>query len=600
MLRQGFPATLVVAAIGLGLGADSPKKKPAPLPKVEETLSQLADVVSTGEIPVEGVGLVIGLDGTGANPEASADRKKLVDLMQKSPEHVNAEAWLASKTTALVRVKAKLPTGITKADRFDVDVEVPPGDAATGLAGGRLLRVELHYVGQTKEGPMDGKVMAIASGPVLVDPGTGRDGLRKGRVLGAAHVMKDVPFTIVIKANRKGFKSSALIQAAINARFEQHDGIRQTKMANAKTDEVIELAVPPIYHQNQGRYFQVISRLPILSNDELSAQRMAKWSQTLRDPATAGDSALRLEGLGRNSVATLKEALDDPNPTVKFFAAEALAYLDDSSGVDVLAAAAADGPAFRSQALAALAASDQPASHDRLQTLMANPSMELRYGAFSALRTLDPNHPFLGRKKVLFDQVEDPDEVEAADAMALQLQTTPRRRPRALPEPFSLYVVKCDGPPMVHVSRSRRREIVVFGEGQKLLTPIVVGAQGNLMLNAADGDDKVQIHRITPSRLDEPERRVSSPLEVAEVVREAANLRASYPEILDMLAAAGRQRNLPGPIVDDALPSASKAYDQAQLAGAPSKKDDAVGRASLEDGKRRSILERLRGRGAKP
>ena len=599
MLRQGFPAALAVA-IGLGLGADAPKKKAGPPPKVEETLSQLADVVSTGEIPVEGVGLVIGLDGTGANPEASADRKKLVDLMQKTADHIDAEGWLASKTTAMVKVRAKLPTGITKADRFDVEVEVPAGDAATSLAGGRLLRVELHYVGQTKEGPMEGRAMAVALGPVLVEPGTGPDALRRGRVLGAAHVLKDVPFTIVIKSNRKGFKSSALIQAAINGRFEQHDGIRQTKMATAKTDEIIQLAVPPIYHQNQGRYFQIIGRLPILTNDELIAQRMAKWSRSLLDPATAGDAALRLEGLGRVAIPALKAGLESPDATVRFFAAEALAYLDDASGVDVLAAAAADGPAFRAQALAALAASDQPAAHDRLQTLMANPSAELRYGAFSALRTLDPNHPFLGRRKVLFDEPEDPDAAEAADAMALQLQTTPRRRPRPLPEPFTLYVVKCDGPPMVHASRSRRREIVVFGEGQRMLTPIVVGAQGNLLLNAADGDQKVQIQRITPSRPDEPERRASSPLDVAEVVRQAANLRASYPEILDMLAAAGRQRNLPGPIVDDALPTASKAYDQAQLAGAPSKKDDAVGRTSLEEGKRRSILERLRGRMTKP
>ena len=58
-------------------------------------------------------------------------------------------------------------------------------------------------------------------------------------------------------------------------------------------------------------------------------------------------------------------------------------------------------PKFRAYALAALAALDEPAAHMKLRKLMDEPSIEVRYGAFNALRTLDPTDPFLGLVRVM-------------------------------------------------------------------------------------------------------------------------------------------------------------------------------------------------------
>ena len=74
-------------------------------------------------------------------------------------------------------------------------------------------------------------------------------------------------------------------------------------------------------------------------------------------------------------------------------------------------------------------------------------------------------------------------------------------------------------------------------------------------------------------------------------------LDASYPEILTLLQAAAKQRNLPGPLAVDAVPVPVPAYEEAQLAAkyAAAKKDAAVGRTKLESSsKRRSVLDRLR------
>src|SRR5438270_4775277 len=58
-------ATLAHAA------APTPNKKKARPPKIQETVGDLAYVVSTGEMVVEGVGLGIGLDNTGGDSPAS-------------------------------------------------------------------------------------------------------------------------------------------------------------------------------------------------------------------------------------------------------------------------------------------------------------------------------------------------------------------------------------------------------------------------------------------------------------------------------------------------------------------------------------------------
>ena len=82
--------------------------------------------------------------------------------------------------------------------------------------------------------------------------------------------------------------------------------------------------------------------------------------------------------------------------------------------------------------------------------------------------------------------------------MALQIVGQARKKPQVRPEdPFSMYVVDCEGPPMVHVTRNRALRVVIFGKNQKMLTPVVLGSGGPMLLNASDGDEKVQISKIT-------------------------------------------------------------------------------------------------------
>jgi hypothetical protein len=163
--------------------------------------------------------------------------------------------------------------------------------------------------------------------------------------------------------------------------------------------------------------------------------------------------------------------------------------------------------------------------------------------------------------------------------MALAL-TAAAQRPR-MDDPFALYVVDSEGPPVIHVSRTRRSEIVIFGRTQKLLPPIVLGT-GAILLNAAVKDDEIEISKIVPSKFKDSDVKLRTSLDLPEVIRSVANLGTTYPEMVAILEAANRQRNLPGTLVVDAVPQSNMDYLQAAILGKDlkAKVDAGVQRAS--------------------
>ena len=122
---------------------------------------------------------------------------------------------------------------------------------------------------------------------------------------------------------------------------------------------------------------------------------------------------MKLEGLGAASIEPLKDGPEEPqcrrsgsSPPRRW----------PTSTIPRESTLSARPPSriqnFRVYALAALAALDQPASHLKLRKLMDEPEIELRYGAFNALRTLDPHDPFLGQVRVLDEPKPETDDDE--------------------------------------------------------------------------------------------------------------------------------------------------------------------------------------------
>src|SRR5262249_2998867 len=201
--------------------------------KVQETVGDLAFVVSRGEMKVEGVGLVVGLDNTGADPPPSWQRKQLVDEMSKAGVE-KAEKLLANPSVSMVIVRLTIPVGVSPKDRLDVQVEVPPACGTKSLAGGYLLMARLREVMLANGAPKGGPEMAIAQGPVMIGTPTKPNDPKVGRILGGGKVKKDFPFTLVIKENRESVRTSKMLETVVNERFHQTEDGHQKGAANAK------------------------------------------------------------------------------------------------------------------------------------------------------------------------------------------------------------------------------------------------------------------------------------------------------------------------------------------------------------------------------
>ena len=267
-----WTSRLLVLALLLAqvrVDAANPKKKsePAP-PKVEETVGDLAYVLQGGEIKVEGVGLITGLDDTGADPPPSWHRAQLVDEMSKAGvEH--ASKLLADSRFSMVFVRMTVTAGADPQDRIDVEVEVPPNCGTRSLAGGYLMPTRLREMLVAGGMPRTGSDMAIAQGPVMIGNAKDPKDAKVGRVLGGGHVKKESPFMLVIKEKRKSIRTAAILEKVISERFHLSEAGRQKGVATAKTDGFLVLRVPPSYHQNQERFFRVLQLLPMVDTPAL-------------------------------------------------------------------------------------------------------------------------------------------------------------------------------------------------------------------------------------------------------------------------------------------------------------------------------------------
>lgn len=575
-------ALAAIGGVALLAGADTPKppKLVSEPPKFVDTVGDWSVIMSHRNIQAEGVGLVVGLNGTGSDPESGIFRQELLEQMRKAGVD-GPNKILASPNTSLVLVHATIPPGISPSDPLDVTITLTANSGTTSLEGGYLMRTQLREVLIADRDIKEGFALASAFGPIMTGDAKDTKNLKVGRVLGGAHVKKESPYRLALLERHQSIRSSALIQDVINRRFSVKIGPESRGVATAKTDEYLELKIPHVYHQNQQRFFQVVKLLPLIDRVDIREARMVEWLNELNDPKTTGRAALKLEGVGPAGIPYLEKALQNKDQQCRFFAAESLAYLQQESGIPVLKQTALNVPEFRAFALAALAAADQPAAMIALRDLMGSSDPVIRYGAFAALRTADPGNPYLGRLNVMKDRQDDAPVDNMAAAIA-DIQSRSRRGAK-LEDPFELYAIDCEGPPLVHYTRSNRAEIVLFGANQKLETPIVLGGGGSIIINAAENDEQVEISRITRNSLDDSPKIISS-LYMHDIIRETANLGATYPEIVSLLESAQKQHNLQGTLLADARPESSLEYSKSQLVGAKvdslAKKDSAIGRAS--------------------
>lgn len=538
LFRAGAFAGLAALTLPLAGGCISPAVT-ASLPEPAEIAELGAEAKLVGEIAnttgleyikVEAVALVTGLGSTGSDPPPSPQRAMLTaDMQTRGVQGIND--ILASPSTSLVLCRAYLPPGVRKGDRLDVEVLVPARSETTSLRGGWLMPCRLEETAVLGGDVHRGRVLAHAQGPVLVDSIVlGSDDPTHavhGRVPGGVVSVHERNLGLVLHSDYQSVVAASRVGIAINTRFFVTDRRGKRGAATPKRDNYIELTIHPRYRHNLARYVHVIRSIAIKETDGERAERLMTLEKQLANPTTSALAAVRLEAIGNDAVESLARALPSTDPEVRFYAAEALAYLGDRRAIAPLAEYARSRPAFRWHALTALSAMDTAedmSAYEALNELLHVPSAETRYGAFRALWAMNPGDPLV--------------------------------RGEMMGQEFSYHVLETTGEPMVHFSRTRRPELVVFGGRQQLRCPFLFA--GKIMVKAGE-DGRVRMTRFAPGKPDLQEECGPS---LDEIIRCLVRMEANYGDVFEFLHEMKQKDVLPGRLVVDALPLPGRRFNR--------------------------------------
>jgi flagellar P-ring protein precursor FlgI len=225
---------------------------------------------------LQGVGLVVGLKGTGdgdSKPMARALARMLSLMGAPIASDVQGQLQAAeiqdAKNVALVIVTATVPSsGAQPGDMLDCTVSAVK---AKSIEGGQLLLTPL--LGPRTDKPT---VYALANGPIVIDsralPTSGK--VAKGCKMEAAvqtNFVSNNKFTLILNQEHSSFGTSQYIEDRINEEHRIGVGMSQTGSsqvqppARAIDPMHIEVDIPAIYQSRPIQFISLMLDIPVLN-----------------------------------------------------------------------------------------------------------------------------------------------------------------------------------------------------------------------------------------------------------------------------------------------------------------------------------------------
>jgi len=168
-------------------------------------------------------------------------------------------------------------------------------------------------------------------------------------------------------------------------------------------------------------------------------------------------------------------------------------------------------------------------SVEELSVLLNDDSVETRYAAFRALRNSAPDDPLIRGEK-----------------MAGR---------------FFMHQVGSEGPPLVHISKQDRSEIVLFGDSIPLTSPVILfGGERITVRDTVDG--RMKVKRLSDGEDQDQQMVVDATL--PEVLRAVSELGARYTDIVDIIGQAKRNGCLDCRVAYSALPKDGRTFDRSE------------------------------------
>jgi len=524
-------------------------------PHVAGTIGEHAVLYGGGAASVQGYGLVIGLGTNGTDDVPPGLRKYFVEELLRrgmgsyrhETEELKPTVILEDTDTAVVLMGGVIPPGAPEGTRFDVFVSALPQTGTRSLDGGVVMPADMRLPtagGRATAGPRGGtKVWAEAGGPVFVNPFIDATDpeeapkLREGRIIGGGAVTRARPIRLTLR--RPDYARADLMQKRINERF---GGIE--KVAFARNRSVVEIEVPPKYRHEYDYFLELVLHLPVRTSGASGELHAAEIAREIQKPdANHHELALVWEAMGRQVVPVVGSLYTSSSPHAAFYAARAGLRLGDRKAADVIIhfAQLDDSPLQ-------IPAIEELGRHGRI------------YRAVGALRRL-------------LDAENDRARVAAYESLAKLGDVTAVRRTRVADD-FYVDEVASERDPMIYVTQTRMRKIVLFGRAMKIRTPIFFTMPDDaLTVNAFEGEETAVVFRkiprtgtFTPSlrlgtSVADFAARLGSPA-VHGIDGKIQGLNMTYGQVVGALYRMCQGGDIPARFILQRLPEVSKIYSE--------------------------------------
>ena len=123
---------------------------------------------------------------------------------------------------------------------------------------------------------------------------------------------------------------------------------------------------------------------------------------------------------------------------------------------------------------------------------------------------------------------------------------------------FNFISLAVGGPPMVHITRSFRPEVVIFGPIEDLKLPLSIEAGKSIVINGRQGAE-VTVSRFAVGEADQ--KRVV-PNKLDDVIRAIVELDGTYPDVVQFLQQAKSSGAMTCRLEVDALPNPNRHASQ--------------------------------------
>jgi hypothetical protein len=370
---------------------------------VEGTISNVCELDGYADAPVQGYGLVCGLRETGSH-DCPSSLKDYILAALRTPEvrdamgsyyrQFKAEDILRDRSTAVVQISGAVPAGAPKGKSFDVQVTVLPSTQSTSLQGGKLLPCELRTVTTGGQRPVAGRAVAIASGPIFVNPFPvgQRDGEalqadpRQGGVIGGAISLKDRQIDLLL--TEPSWRQATRIQNRINSRFSTADG---PEVAVGLSRSAIRIQIPEQYQDRYNHFISMLMTLYLSDDSAFLFSKLDTLSELARDDLDDADFeslCVSWEAIGKDALLSLTDLYQNQQGKTQFYAARTALDLGDLAALDTIIQTAQE-TGHPSQTLAVKTLHryvERPTARRALLQLVDGSDVSLRLLAYDGLR----------------------------------------------------------------------------------------------------------------------------------------------------------------------------------------------------------------------